>query len=273
MVRLLLLLSVGLLIAPNLTRAGDIEKLQGTWEITALVDDGTVVPQNIIRSRFAQDGRFTISGQSLRFLTPSTLQQRAVLFTIDEKASPKTLDLAGSEKTGGQGVYLLADDVLIICIGEPGTKVRPIEFAAPKGSPNLLMTLSRVKVVPGKAPPEKKAEPAVPRAMTDDELKKALIGTWGHQNDDYVMLVTLNTDGTFSSSREYKRRFGRLFNDNVRSSGTWKLQDGVVVATITASTDKDLRNQVFSYRFRSISATDLVAVDQFGNLHREWKAR
>jgi uncharacterized protein (TIGR03067 family) len=263
-------------------QASDADKLQGTWEITALVDDGALVPEDVVRSRFAQDGRFTITGQSISLTSPDTLQTRAILFVIDEKASPRTIDLAGTEKTGGKGIYLLSDDVIMICLSEPGTKERPTEFSAKKGSPYMLVTLKRVKAAanrpaPPAAPEPTKAAPATrpvaPAKASDDDLRKSLIGTWGHQSDEWVTLFTVNADGTFSSTRDYKKKFGKLFHEDVRSSGTWKLQDGVVLCTITASTDRDLRNQVFSYRIRSISATELIVVDQFGNLRREWRSR
>jgi uncharacterized protein (TIGR03067 family) len=249
----------------------DADKLQGTWEITALVDDGQVVSEELLKTRYAQNARFTVKGQSINFLAPGTLQTRTILFVLDDKASPKTIDLPGAEKTGGKGIYLLADDVLMMCLAEPEAKQRPTEFSAKKGSPYLLMTLKRVKTTD--EPEATQPKEATPAPIKDDDMRKVLIGTWGHQDDDWIRMFTLNGDGTFSSTGSFKKKLGKLFHPDVRSSGTWKLQDGIVICTVTASTDRDLRNQVFSYRVRSISANDLVAVDQFGNLRREWRAR
>ncbi|MCE9531170.1 MAG: hypothetical protein K8T89_08605, partial [Planctomycetes bacterium] len=78
----------------------DSDQLQGTWQITAMMDDGTLVPDDQVGSRFAQDGRLTISGQTIKFMIPGTLLDRTLHFVIDEKASPKTLDLGGAKKTG-----------------------------------------------------------------------------------------------------------------------------------------------------------------------------
>ena len=205
-------------------------------------------------------------------MTPRTLQKRSVLFVIDEKASPKTIDLAGAEKTSGKGIYLVSDDVLMLCVGEPDARQRPTEFAARTGSPYLLMTLKRVKSI-GSRPAPPPAKEAPPAQMNDDDLRKSLIGTWRHQTEDWVTMFTINSDGTFSSKRDYKKKLGKLFNEDVRSSGTWKLSDGLVISTITASTDREMRNQIYSYRIRTISASELIVVDQFGGLRREWKAR
>jgi hypothetical protein len=114
---------------------------------------------------------------------------------------------------------------------------------------------------------------ASPAQLKDEDLRKALLGTWGHQSEDWITLFTLNADGTFSSTRNFKKKFGKIFHEDVRSSGTWKVDHGVVISMITASTNPDMRNQIFSYRIRSISPTELLAADQFGNLRREWKTR
>jgi hypothetical protein len=63
-----------------------------------------------------------------------------------------------------------------------------------------------------------------------------------------------------------------MFHQGLRSSGTWKVQDGVAVLNITTSTDKERRGQVGSFRIRSITPSELVAVDHNGQVRQEWKA-
>jgi hypothetical protein len=63
-----------------------------------------------------------------------------------------------------------------------------------------------------------------------------------------------------------------MFHQDVRSSGTWKVLDGVVIVNITTSTDKERRGQVGSFRVRSINGSELVAVDHNGQVRQEWKA-
>ena len=263
----------------------DVETLQGTWEITALIDDGALVPEDLLKERYARDARFTVSGQTISFLKPNSLEKRTLLFVTDERMSPKNFDLAGAEKTYGKGIYVLSGDVLMLCLADADSKQRPGEFSAKRGEPHLLFTLKRVKAI-DKIPtsPEPKANVPAPapketaelkraESKSDEAIRKDLLGTWGHQSDDWLTMFTLNADGTFSSKKSYKKRLGKFFNEDVTSSGTWKLEDGVTLCKITASTDRELRNQIFSYRIRTITPTELIAVDQFGGLRREWKSR
>lgn len=251
-------------------KGDDAAKLQGSWRITALIEDGTLVSPETIRTRYAQDALFTISGNTIVFRTPGSLQTRTLLFVLNDKATPKTLDLAGTEKTSGKGIYLLAGDVLMICLGEPGVKNRPVDFSADKGEPFVLMTLNRVKDAPAAAK-NLPVPPPQPARKTDADIRKILTGSWGHQDDTWVNTLSLNPDGTFSSTRTYKKSFGKLFNPNVRSSGTWKLDEGILICRITASTNKDVANQIFSYRIYSVTPTELLLVDQSGNLRREFR--
>lgn len=262
----------------SLAAPSDLDQLQGTWQITAMLDDGMLVPEEVVRTRYISDLRITFSAQSLSFLVPNSFQPRTILFVLDEKANPKTIDLGGAEKVGGKGIYLLQGDTLMVCLAEAGVEKRPAEFSAPKASPQLLMTLKRVQATPQittTAQPQPQPQPIVVPAPvappTDEIMRKMLVATWGHQDEDWVVLFTFNVDGTFSSQRTYKDKFGKLFHEAVRSSGKWKLENGVVICTIAASTDKQLVNQIFSYRITSITATELTAVDQFGKWRKEWK--
>jgi hypothetical protein len=98
-----------------------------------------------------------------------------------------------------------------------------------------------------------------------------LLGNWGHQDEDKVEMMTFNPDGTFSATRTWKKGFQRIFHEDVRSSGTWKVEHSIAIMNITASTDPELRNQVYSYRIRSISPSDVVYLNQQGQVRREWK--
>jgi|GEM_PF-228509 len=283
------------------------DSLDGTWKLTALIEDGAQVTDEQIRWRYANDGVFTIKGQTVSFNYPGTNVPRAVLFVKDSTVNPKTIDLIGSDKTGGRGIYTITGDSLVICIGEPGVNARPAEFSAKKGSPYVLMMLRRTQtppaapnapvttvansvnppmrlpttLVPAPAAPTTVPAPANPpvvmapvpvaAVITDDQIRATLYGTWGHQDEDYNYTYTFNRDGTLSSLRTYKKQFGKIFHEDVRSSGTWKVQEGVILTTVTTSTSRELVNQISSYRIRSLSSNELISVDQFGRLRREWR--
>jgi hypothetical protein len=108
-------------------------------------------------------------------------------------------------------------------------------------------------------------------ATSDEQIRKILVGTWGHQDEERIETFTMNSDNTFSSTWTSKKFFPKLFKGEERCSGTWKLKDGVIIAYITSSTDDHIRNQVFSYRVSWYTTTEIALIDQKGRIHRDWK--
>jgi hypothetical protein len=82
--------------------AGQVQaqSLDGTWEITAVIDDGRVVDPANIMLNYAADGRVVIGGQRVSMIVPMTFQRKQLPFFADNSKSPMTVDLAGVEKTG-----------------------------------------------------------------------------------------------------------------------------------------------------------------------------
>ncbi len=253
------------------------ESLDGNWQITALIEDGIQASEDQIRLRYANNRIFTIKGQTLSFIVPGSLEPRAILFVLDNSKTPRSIDLIGSEKTGGKGIYSLTGDTLVLCIGEPGINVRPPEFSATKGSPYLLMMLKKLPALPALAQPAPNAPPVFleaqkpPIVTNDDQIRAMFVGTWGHQDEDYTYTYSFNRDGTFSSLKSFKHQFGKIFHEDVRSSGSWKIDQGVILSTTLTSTDKKNVNQVYANRIRTISQSEVISVDQFGKLRREWR--
>jgi uncharacterized protein (TIGR03067 family) len=270
--RSLLTLSALLLLSVPAS-AGDGGKLDGTWQITAMIDDGDVVSAATVRDKYAKDGRLTISGQSITVARPGTGEKKTLLFISDPKANPPTLDLAGSDKTGGKGIYLLAGDTLMVCLSGNGIAERPASFGSDSGSQNILITLQRVNPDKEKEKPAQPA-PVLKQSLTDADIQKQLTGTWGYQNKEWVDYNTFNDDGSFSATRTYKRGFlQNVFEDDRRSSGTWKIKEGVLILNITASTDNQLKGQVYSYRINSINSSIVIFLNGEGQVRQEWKVR
>jgi uncharacterized protein (TIGR03067 family) len=253
------------------------QSLDGVWEITSLVDNGRVIDPAVVQRDYVADGKLMIRGSQAQLLMPTTRQLRQVPFAVDVKQSPPTINVALTSTSGAHGIYLVTGDVAVICLATH-TKPLPTAIASAPGSENLLLTLKRIpppapaNSPPAGASPVAPAPPAPVMDYSDDKLKQMLTGTWGHQDKDTTRMLTLNSDNSMSSAVTWKDKFKRIFHSDVRSSGTWKVQQGVVIASITTSTDKNLRGQVFSYRIRSITDRELQAVDQNGNIRQEWKA-
>jgi uncharacterized protein (TIGR03067 family) len=258
--------------------ADDLRPLQGKWKVVAVFEDGQSLQEKDIASHLFADGTISIDGPVISFLALGAFEPKKLAFTVDAKAEPKAIDLVGASKVGSRGIYLAAGDSLMVCLPAVNENARPLDFGAGKGTGRTLLVFKRFsakepQVINATLEPARKV-PQLPQAPTaGDEMRKALIGTWGHQNDDAVNYYTLNSDGTFSAVIEWKNVLKRTFNDDVRSSGTWRLNNGVIVATVTASTDANLRNQVYSWRITNLGSNDLIAVDGQGRLRHEWRVR
>jgi len=78
---------------------------------------------------------------------------------------------------------------------------------------------------------------------------------------------------SLSTTVDWKSGLKNTFKNDQRTSGTWTLNNGVIIATVTASTDSNLRYQVYSWRVTNLGDRDLIAVDNQGRLRHEWKVR
>jgi uncharacterized protein (TIGR03067 family) len=260
---------VAALVDGALTSSAVSQSLDGTWEITAVIDDGRVIEPTSVLLNYAADGRVVIQGKTVELIVPMTYQRKRLPFVADSGQSPMTVDLAGAEKTGGRGIFMASKDSLMLCLAQRD-RGRPTAFASLPGSGNLLVTLKRIPAGSGNSPFPGQP-PAVP-TYEDEQLRRMLVGTWGHQDADSIHYITMNADGSFSATMTWKDSFKQMFHKDVRSSGTWKVQGGVVIANTTTSTDNERRGQVGSFKVRSITPSELIAVDHNGQVRQEWKA-
>jgi uncharacterized protein (TIGR03067 family) len=264
----LLLVGVHLLLAMVVCGVAEGQSLDGTWEISTVIDDGRVVEPTDVLLNYAADGRVVIKGQTAELIVPMTFQRKQLPFIVDPSKSPMTVDMGNAQKTGGRGIFLASKDTLVLCLSSRD-KGRPTSFASLPGSGNLMVTLKRASngSVPGIP-----NQPPKPPSYEDEQLKRMLVGTWGHQDNESIHYITLGGDGSMRATMQWKDQFKQMFHQDVKSSGTWSVQDGAVVINITQSTDKERRGQVGSFRVRSINSSELVAVDYNGQVRQEWKA-
>lgn len=241
------------------------QSLDGTWEISQVLDNGRIVDANEVLLNYAADGRVVIQGQQVELLVPSTFQRKRLPFVVDSTQSPMTFDMAGAEKTGGRGIFMASKDSVLLCLASR-TQGRPTSFSSLPGSGNLLVTLRRAT---GNTAPIQ--PPSVP-SYEDEQLRRMLVGTWGHQDANSVHYMTLAHSGTATTITKWKDQFKQLFHQEVRSTGKWSVKDGVVTITIDASNDAERRGQTGSFRVRSVTGTELVAVNFDGQVRQEWKA-
>jgi uncharacterized protein (TIGR03067 family) len=244
------------------------QSLDGTWEISTVIDDGRVIEPTDVLLNYAADGRVVIKGQTAELVVPMTFQRKQLPFLVDDTKSPMTVDMGNAQKTGGRGIFMASRDTLVLCLASRD-KGRPTSFASLPGSGNLMVTLKRT--TGGSTPGFPTQPPGIP-SYEDEQLKRMLTGTWGHQDNESIHYITLGGDGNMRAIMQWKDQFKQMFHQDVKSSGTWTVKDGVVIINITQSTDKERRGQVGSFRVRSINGSELVAVDYNGQVRQEWKA-
>ncbi len=270
------------------TQTDDNKLLQGKWKVVTVLENGKSLTIQEIATQLVVDGVFNVDGLVINFLPPGQFQPKQIPFVIDSKVEPKSIDLMGTAKIGSTGIYLLSGDSLMLLFPGVGEKSRPTDFSNNAGSNRVLMVLQRVTAAkqanvattPAVTPATNNPAPnnvivtqlpAAPTAARD--MKTKLIGTWGHQTEEAITYYTLNADGSFSSTIDWKKGIQNVFKSDQRSSGFWSLNNGVIIVTITAATDSQLVNQVFSWRVTNLSDRNLIAVDNQGKLRYEWRVR
>jgi uncharacterized protein (TIGR03067 family) len=246
----------------------EAQSLDGTWEISTVIDDGRVIEPTDVLLNYAADGRVVIKGQMAELVVPMTFQRKQLPFIVDDTKSPMTVDMGNVQKTGGRGIFMASRDTLVLCLASRD-KGRPTSFASLPGSGNLMVTLKRA--ASGGTPGFPNQPPSIP-SYEDEQLKRMLVGTWGHQDNESIHYITLGGDGNMRATMQWKDQFKQMFHQDVKSSGTWSVKDGAVIINITQSSDKERRGQVGSFRVRSINGSELVAVDYNGQVRQEWKA-
>ena len=267
----------------------EVARLQGAWEVNSLIENGEVVSLKNVRETMIRDGVLVIEGNLMRFTNPVNNKKRELAFVLNPDQNPKTIDLTSTDKMGSKGIYMLDTNNLLLCLCAHDSNERPTIFASTPASKSMLFSMRKLTgntpVVPPTVPPvvttntkpTPATTPVVPTspmltpATSDEQIRKILVGTWGHQDEERIETFTMNSDNTFSSTWTSKKFFPKLFKGEERCSGTWKLKDGVIIAYITSSTDDHIRNQVFSYRVSWYTTTEIALIDQKGRIHRDWK--
>jgi uncharacterized protein (TIGR03067 family) len=118
---------------------GDLDLLQGRWQIVALEVDG----REVSKDSFA-DARIIIDGDD--YATAGMGASYSGKILLDQTSHPKKFDLNFSDGPhGGKaslGLYILDHDQWTICVGFAGYQ-RPVDFRTSPQSGHALETLRR----------------------------------------------------------------------------------------------------------------------------------
>jgi uncharacterized protein (TIGR03067 family) len=117
----------------------DLDKLQGSWKITALEVDERELPASTI-----ENSRITISGNQFESVAMGVSYKGQI--ELNQNQKPKIFDLVFTEgpEQGNRnpGIYELEGDTWTICLATRGNQ-RPKKFATVNGSGIALETLRR----------------------------------------------------------------------------------------------------------------------------------
>lgn len=133
-------------IASGMSGESDLDRLQGTWNVTATESDGASGAKEI-----NERTTFTFAKDKMHDqFTPEKGKPIRITYTVslDATKKPKTIDLTFTDgPLKGEklnGIYDIDGDTLKLCMGRADAK-RPTEFKAPKGSDAVMQTLKRAK--------------------------------------------------------------------------------------------------------------------------------
>jgi uncharacterized protein (TIGR03067 family) len=141
--------SVGLLAVAGAARADDakkdLEKLQGTWEITEVVINGKTLPAEKVKG-----GQVVFKGDEMTVKEgDDDKDPRKFTVKLDPGKKPKALDTTALNRDQkgavSPAIYELDGDTLKLCSPNNDSKERPRAFKSDEGSNVVLLTLKRVK--------------------------------------------------------------------------------------------------------------------------------
>jgi uncharacterized protein (TIGR03067 family) len=121
----------------------DEDRLQGTWKVTSIENDGKKADPKTFAG-----WKLVVAGNKMTALDGNDVVDDHT-FTLAAAAKPPALDLVplmGEKKAKTvKGIYRLEGDTLTVCVSEPDAKERPKEFRSVEGTSHTLVVFQRAK--------------------------------------------------------------------------------------------------------------------------------
>jgi uncharacterized protein (TIGR03067 family) len=254
------------------------EMLAGSWNILSIVDDGSSLGPDLIRAKFAQNGRVEIGTKSMAIVSPQSGDRRISAIRIDPSKTPSEIDLTTHFDEVLKGIYRFGGDELVLCVAKSEDDDRPTEFAAPSGSNDALFRLKMVKPAPVARPTEPVArptpDPAEENRQKDERIKQKIGGSWSYTDSRGALTVVFRPNGTFTATRTWKSGLKRIFEgDTTTSDGRWSYGNGLLDAFITRTPDPRLAGRNYNFGLQSIGDNTMVLRTAFGELRTARRLR
>jgi len=118
----------------------DLDKLQGSWAVTAMETNGKQVPLGGVK------GTVTFKGDLMVVDGPG-FKPTEHRITLDPSREPKSLDATKTTNNGKNslGIYQLDGDEIKLCLPIGLRTDRPVDFKSTEGSNLVIMILKRSK--------------------------------------------------------------------------------------------------------------------------------
>jgi len=142
--RLLMITGLGVLLAACSRHAApsapktDLDRLQGTWNLTSAMQDGKALSDDKVKQT-----TIVFKGDTFRF--PGSAEyatSREGTIKLDESKTPKEMDAISTEKEVMLGIYVLQENGYKVCFA-PAGQPRPTEFTSTPGSGYILQAWER----------------------------------------------------------------------------------------------------------------------------------
>lgn len=144
MIRLRLVLCGVLLCLGGVTladdKSSDQARIQGSWEVVELVDDGRPAPKEVV-------AKWSVKVAGNKMTIVESEGSHEVVFKLNPSSKPKGMDATPSD--GPQkgktlkGIYEIQGDNLKVCLPSKEGDKRPTEFVSMKGADLGLLVLKR----------------------------------------------------------------------------------------------------------------------------------
>ena len=109
-----------------------------------MTDDGEVLAPDLIRAKFAQNGRVQIGTRAIAIVSPKSGERRLSAIRIDPSKTPSEVDVTTQFDEVLKGIYQFSGDELVLCLAKHDEDDRPTTFSASAGSGDLLFRLKMV---------------------------------------------------------------------------------------------------------------------------------
>jgi uncharacterized protein (TIGR03067 family) len=262
------------------------EMLSGAWTIISIIDDGETLAPDLIKSKFAENGRVEIGTRNVVLTSPATGDRRVSALRIDPSRSPAEIDLTTRFDEVLRGIYRFEGDQLVLCMSKREDDDRPKEFQAPAGSNRVLFRLAMAPTKPAAAvaaTPAAKPKPTTPApapapalsdAERDAQIRQRMTGSWNYSDSKGRLTLVFRSDGSFTATRVWNSGLKRIFEgDSTTSNGRWSYSHGLLDAYITSTQDPRLLSRNYNYRVQSVGDGTLVVKNIFGELQTARRLR